>query len=381
MEEKTDLYILHATLGLGGGVGTVIKNLIEYQISQGYSVGLCYSKLNNAVDFPNISYKGNELDLFEYDPPPIISKIRGYNLLFGIPLQKVFIKVKEKNPDKAIVMHVHNPVGIGILNSCRLNEMPIICTLHGLGSNQFTIRIAVKFILKRLYKCGKPIVAVSNNTANVFNKLLNMEYITTIHNGVKINKLNRIKKNDIFTIGYASYIDSLKGWRELLTAFNLLMPEYRGKIKLVMAGSGPNTEVEAMLTVIEKLNLENDVEFKGYVPNAGDTLIPYFDIFVLPSEKEGLPMSILEALSHGVPVIATAVGGIPEIIKNRVNGLLLLNRNPECIKDGLLELLENPELYTELSNNSLDIYDKKFNMKIMVEEYIAIYKTVVSLKN
>lgn len=377
---ENNIFILHITINLEGGVGTVIKNLIEYQLSKGYSVGLYYGEINRdkEIDYLSAFLQSKKFNLYQYYIPIIKTKLHG-NLVFGLPLKKIITKIKTKYPDKHIIIHAHNAVSIGIFNNYIIRELPVVCTLHGTGSSQFLIRRTTNFILKQLYKNGNQIVAVSNYTANEFNKLFKEKVITTIHNGVKIKKIIAKNESNVLTIGYAARIDSLKGWRELLMAFNMLMPEYRSKIKLIIAGDGP--EVDAMLITIKKLNLQNDVEFLGYISNAGDTLIPFFDVFVLPSKNEGLPMSILEAFGHGVPVIATDVGGISEIIENEVNGLLLINGNPEYIKNSLLKLIKNPELYRRLQNNSLTTYKTKFNIKKMSEEYLKVYKKLAITKS
>jgi glycosyltransferase involved in cell wall biosynthesis len=113
----------------------------------------------------------------------------------------------------------------------------------------------------------------------------------------------------------------------------------------------------------------------GFVP---ERLLPYYynaaDYFVVPSSSgEGLPLVLLEAMACGLPVIATIVGGIPEIIENMINGVLVPPRNPEAMAETISTLLSNKELGETIGNGARKIVEEKFtweeNLRLLQEVY------------
>ncbi len=123
-------------------------------------------------------------------------------------------------------------------------------------------------------------------------------------------------------------------------------------LNLVLVGDGSEQELREQ---ISRYGLKEQVCFKGYVP-LGERLWDLYrqaDIFVLPSLSEGQGKVLIEAQACGLPIIATRVGGIPTIIKDGVNGLLVQPRSPEAIAKAIQRLLESPELRKRLSRNAL----------------------------
>lgn len=368
--DKKNIFIIHCTIGLGGGVGTVIKNLINNQINQGYKVGLAYSDNDISIfdEFPD------KVELF----PLKIKTFKGSRLLFGLPLKKLYLREKKKNPNYKIILHAHNPVVLGAINN--YSKLPLVCTIHGINPNgSFFTNIILKSILKKMMYQKNPIVAVSEDTSRHYNLVINSSYIQTIRNGVSVKQFKKSEDEEYFTIGYTSYIDDLKGWKCILDAYILLQPKYKNKIKLVFAGKGPESEVEKLKGLIQKYDLVQDVKYFGFVPDAGNKLMPLFDLSVLPSKSEGIPMTILEALGHGVPVLATPVGGIPEVIIDGYNGFLL-TRDPKIYSEKIIELYENKGLYNSMKNNALHSYNNNFNSEKMTNNYYAVYEKEINRK-
>jgi L-malate glycosyltransferase len=368
--EKENLLIVHVSINFAGGVGTVIKNLINHQLKCGYKVCIAYvNVLGQSVSEFLFGLIG-EVTLYPVDR----ANFKGSNILFGVPLKQLYLKVKKENPEFKIVLHAHNPAAIGMIND--ISEIPIVCTIHGINqNNSFISKRITKYVIKKMKKNNKCIVAVSDDTARYYNEEINSQIIKTVRNGVDITK-NPVKyQNRNFTIGFTSYIDDLKGWKCIFDAYLLLLPEYKGKINLVFAGDGPKSEIELLKSLIIKHGLSESVKFLGYVPNSGNVLMPSFDIFVLPSKSEGIPMTILEALGHGVPVLATAVGGIPEVIESGYNGFLI-KRDPKLYAEKFKLIVEDPFLNKKLKENAYVSYSSNFTGNIMGEKYEGIYREI-----
>ncbi len=110
----------------------------------------------------------------------------------------------------------------------------------------------------------------------------------------------------------------------------------------------------------------------GQIPDAAKYL-KAFDIFVLPSVKEGLPYAILEAMAAGLPIVATKVGGIPEMITDGESGLLVPPKNPEALATAIEKLIAAPELRARLGQNAAAVADAKFSLQEMLQKTRQIY--------
>ena len=124
--------------------------------------------------------------------------------------------------------------------------------------------------------------------------------------------------------------------------------------------------------VTEFGELPNNCHFLGNIPNAG-AFCSKADLLMLPSNYEGLPMVILEAMSFGKPVVASNVGGISEIVRNEVNGYALEN-NAQLFADKIQSILEDESLYSKFCQNSLEIFQKELTVEKMVQGYLDIYQ-------
>lgn len=135
------------------------------------------------------------------------------------------------------------------------------------------------------------------------------------------------------TLLFLGLVCKQKGVFDLLDAIALHKEEWIGKLKLIIGGNG---ETEKLQECIKKQHLEEIVDFKGWVTGTQKTeLFTQAQGFILPSHNEGLPLSILEAMTYGLPILATPVGGIPEIVTNNYNGFLFEEGNTQAIYQAL----------------------------------------------
>jgi ubiquinone/menaquinone biosynthesis C-methylase UbiE len=140
--------------------------------------------------------------------------------------------------------------------------------------------------------------------------------------------------------------------------------------KYLLVGDGPlfNT----MKIKAQEIGLENDVIFAGTRHNIPQ-LLSLMDIFVLTSRQEGLPNVILEAMSCGLPVITTDIGGIPEIINDRINGFLTTPKKSPNMAVLISDLLKNPVMRTKIGDKARKTIVHKFNLDCMLDEYQKLY--------
>ncbi|HEX3386486.1 MAG TPA: glycosyltransferase, partial [Mucilaginibacter sp.] len=147
-------------------------------------------------------------------------------------------------------------------------------------------------------------------------------------------------------------IGDRKGIFDLLDVIASGADIFKDKLKLYIGGDG---EVERLETYIKDNDLGGIVEYIGWVDAAKKE--DYFlksHVFMLPSYSEGLPVSLLEAMSYGMPVISTNVGGIPEILENGVNGFMISPGDKEAMKAAMLQFLNDPAKIVDFGKASLE---------------------------
>ena len=118
--------------------------------------------------------------------------------------------------------------------------------------------------------------------------------------------------------------------------------------------------------------LQDIVTLAGFVENAA-AYIKAFDIFILPSLKEGLPYTILETMNAGVPMVATHVSGVPDLIENNTNGLLVPSQNSTALAGALEKLMGDKKLRTQFIRESTKKVATKFSFETMLKHTIALY--------
>lgn len=135
---------------------------------------------------------------------------------------------------------------------------------------------------------------------------------------------------------------------------------------------GDGEERERLETLADTLDVRERVFFRGNIPDAY-RLLPAFDLFILPSRKEGLPYTVLEAGMAGLPVIASAVGGVPEIIRNGETGVLVPPEDEKAIVEAVESLSAHPEKRTWLGRNIRALVEREYALTVMLEKTKTLY--------
>ncbi|MDF5734344.1 MULTISPECIES: glycosyltransferase family 4 protein [unclassified Nostoc] len=228
---------------------------------------------------------------------------------------------------------------------------PIIIHAHGSQFHVFYAELAkwIQQLLSWVFcKCQRLIVlSESWRSFYIENLGLKPEQVVVFYNPVKIpaevpHRLGSKKANLLFL----GRIGERKGAFDLIKAFSLLPTEHKSRSSLIMAGDG---DIEQARNLVTTLNLEAYIKLPGWIgSHERDILLTEADVFVLPSYNEGLPLSMLEAMAWELPVIVTPVGGIPEIVTQSENGLIVDPGNIEQLSDAIKSLIENEPLRLSL---------------------------------
>ncbi len=167
-------------------------------------------------------------------------------------------------------------------------------------------------------------------------------------------------------IGTIANFYKTKGLEYLIEAAKILDADQKIRdVIFVIIGNGP--EKEKLELRIKESGLQNSVFLAGRIPNAHKYL-KAFDIFVLPSVKEGFPWALLEAMSAKLPIVATAVGANPEIIEDGKNGLLVKPAGPLALAEALARLVDNEPLRREFGIQAHQTVLFKFDLKKMIQQ-------------
>jgi glycosyltransferase involved in cell wall biosynthesis len=166
-----------------------------------------------------------------------------------------------------------------------------------------------------------------------------------------------------------------KGIFDLLQVLKDHKAELFNRIKLFIGGSGQTGQLEKM---IEADDLGEMVEFKGWVTGREkDRLLQFSDVFVLPSYYEGSPVSVLEAMSYGTPVISTTVGGIPEVVQAGFNGWLHSPGDQGALLDAILFYINEPESLKRHGAHSMQMIEEYYPGSVE-PQLASIYSSLLS---
>jgi N-acetyl-alpha-D-glucosaminyl L-malate synthase BshA len=240
------------------------------------------------------------------------------------------------------------------------------------------------FISKSAIKNADAAVALTNEMKLEMQKMHPRE-ISIIPNGVDLDKFRDLSKEDARKgLGYAAdekiiiYVGRLhpvKGLDYLIEAFKMVEKKIK-RAKLVIIGQGNQKGYLASLA--KSFNLEDNIIFRGEIAN---NEVPRHlvasDVFVLPSLSESFGIANIEAMAAGLPVVATKVRGMAEIIKDGENGFLVEPKEPEQISEKIILLLENAALSDNISRNNRNKakdYSWEMVVRLLEEEYSTIVK-------
>jgi glycosyltransferase involved in cell wall biosynthesis len=174
-------------------------------------------------------------------------------------------------------------------------------------------------------------------------------------------------RSDITFIGRLDY---LKGVHILFEALIKLKADGIA-VNLTIIGDGPDRD---RLTILARdKNILNSIRFCGEVEN----ILPYMQksaLFVLPSLSEGLSNVLLESMACGLPVIATRVGGNPDVIQDNVNGILVEPEHPDHLHQALKKVLLDKALAEQLGREARKTVEEKFSLQAVTDQYLSLYQ-------
>ena len=299
---------------------------------------------------------------------------------YFVNIPRVCRILKNLKPD---LVHSHYATGYGLWGAMQ-SRAPLILTVWGTDIEDALARKSMGWMVRRTLKKAAFITAASDFLVQ---RTIELEksissHITCIPFGVPIEERGRLKKEEddsqVIRVIYAKDYRPAYAPDIALKAFALAVGE-NSLLRMTMIGGGPmREELEEMA---EQLGVEEQVSIRGW-QNMQETaeLIREADIMLMPSRKESFGVSALEAISYGVPVVASRVGGIPEIIEDGVNGILVPEGNLEKIKEGLLKLAGDVSVRQSMGLAGERIAREKFDFQICLDRMEQVYRQVATGK-
>ena len=294
-----------------------------------------------------------------------------WDLASLLKLRRNIAEFRSDNPFGPIVIHAHGPRAASFCKLILRSKERFIYTEH-IWNNDYHLKNPInawlqKNGLRSVCMRANKIIAVSKSVKKFLISDLDIRdsKISVIPNAIEIesDKIERPKENGT-VVGTIGSLNKQKGHLFLIQAFERVAKSLP-KAKLEIVGDGP--EKASLLKEIKNRNLESKIQLLGKIDRP-KKIMKNWDLFVLPSLSETFGLVILEAFEAQVPVVATKVGGIPEIITNNENGILVSPGDVEKLAKAILFLLVEKKERQQLSAKAYDLLKKKYDWsKIIVE--------------
>lgn len=378
--------------GYYGGAQRYVNDLATYGTQHGHSITVAFGgsglleKQLAEQQVATVQLKSLERDV------SIFADMKAGFEIFRL-IRKVTPDVLHLNSSKvgaigALAGRLHN-----LVERCkkifRQDSHPtaIIFTGHGWALNEDRPdwqRFIIAFVHWITIVLSHKTIVVSRKTRDevmrlpfIWNKL------AVIHNGIaKIHSLTKkeaLKRifgeqqlpKERLVIGTIAELHKNKGLSYALDGLHILKKQTEHKFLFVVIGDGE--ERGSLEKQIEALGLKEEVFLAGYLQSASE-LLRCFDIFLFPSIKEGFPYAILEAGNIGLPIIATSVGGIPEVIDDMQSGILIHSKNPGEIARALKYMIEHKDKTEQFGKHIHAHITRQFTINEMAKKTFTLYQ-------
>ena len=358
-----------------GGSGVVATELGLYLSKKGHEIHFITYKqpvriqnLTPLLHFHEVHVPS--YDLFKYQP-------------YELALSSKIVDVVKKFQIALLHVHYAIPHAYAAYMGKKMLEdegikIPMITTLHGtditlVGSHPF-YKKAVQFSINHSEYVTAVSQSLKEDTERLFDITSNIQVIPNFIDRDKINFKNvpcekgQIAPDDQFIITHISNFRPLKRIMDILKTFKKVSEKLN--VKLLMVGDGP--EKERAMRYCRAQSMEDSVLFLGR-SNQIDEILCFSDLFLLPSEQESFGLAALEAMVHGVPVVCSDVGGLPEVIEEGISGYLCPLGDVDAMANRAIHILEDPERHKRFKRQAYES-SKKFDIDKVITHYESLYQ-------
>lgn len=364
-DHRSMYQVLHIIESLEfGGAEKVVVHLAN-AMADDFKVSLCLTK--------------REGELLSQIKPSIL--VNSLNAGEGNNLSSIIKLVEIISSNKIDIVHIHNwGVFVESVIAARIAGCSkIFHTVHGPYiqypvSRKFKIKKFIRHTVeKTLSKLITRHISVSNDIKKYMVKDIgiNENKIITIHNGIRaLRSESKAHKHEGSCTRFVivGRVAKIKNHALLLRSLKIVLEQVDASLTIV--GDGP--ELNNIRNLARTLNIEDDVEFLGFRDDV-NSLLNEMDILVVSSEYEGISIAILEAMSLGLPVIATCVGGNPETIIHNKTGILV-EQNEHSLSEAMIKLAMDPKLRNHLGRRANQLFFEHFSEQKVIDSIVELYK-------
>lgn len=280
------------------------------------------------------------------------------------------------------LLHVHSSSGASFWRKCLFIlptlalRKPVVLHWHGGRFVPFFARCGAvrRALIRAVFRRSSRVVALSQQWQQILSEHCPGSRVVCLPNPVDVPAQQASLQHEPLTALFLGVINTDKGIHELLQAWqrvHAVLPRARLRI----GGLGAVRQAQAKAA---QLGLGDSVEWLGWVGGADKALaLEQAALLVLPSHMEAMPMSVLEAMAAGVPVVATDVGGIPLAVRHGTDGLLVPAKQVEPLADALLQLLQDAALRQRMGQCARERVQASFAAEVIVPQLRALWAEVL----
>jgi glycosyltransferase involved in cell wall biosynthesis len=371
------MIITDSFVGAAGGSEKHIKDLLQGLSKTEYQIDVVQLSNTQQIPFP----LGTKLDNITYHHFPVK---RVYGLSGLSALKKVTRLIKSKQVDITVSFHEMSD----ILNAFIPSSCIKLSSRRDMGfkRNNLLEKI-IRYVNQKFTYILCPSVAVQNK---VLSEGLNLDTTYLLYNGIDSVQFSTIQKQNteqrvvrLTELGFIPgdiniiCIGNLNEWKGHQYLIEAIAKVDDINCQLVIFGEGSSRPL--LEQQIIDLKLENKVHLYGYSTKV-KRYLSSFDLMILPSLTEGLSNALLESAASGLPLIATNVGGNPEVITDKLNGRLVEASNAQAIADVIPHFLPSNTNYQQASLASRKIAEDKFSLNVMLTNYHVLFTKLLENK-
>lgn len=371
---KERIRIMHVTGYLGiGGIEQLLLITAKHNLPHKYDISFATCRIKDNLirrQIENLGYPVHELNITGrmYEPRLLTKMVKLFN---------------EHRPQ---IVQFYSKNSILSTIAARIAGVPIIiCNEMDMNWQDCGIGLKVAAAVKRKFnRFADKYVACSEAVRSYWDRQNNGLY-TVIHLPIDLagfplpgsySDIKSFKNGKYPVIGTVSRINPVKGHRYLIEAMPKILANFPD-VRLKIVGAGPL--LDKMRALATSLGLDKAVEFTGFVDDVHQARCS-MDIFLLPSISEGFPLSIMEAMAAGLPVAASRVGGIPEIVRHGETGLLFPAKNPDAIAEAVIKMLTDFESSCRMGVRGRQRLMRLFTPEIYIEKLNSLYQELLIAK-
>lgn len=303
-------------------------------------------------------------------------------LKFWTYLKCIILLLKSLQSKRLKIVHIHGSSYGSFLRKsiiifiCKVFKKKIVYHIHGAEFKLFYKKYNYFNIVERIIRKVDILIVLSKNWKVFFSDIVDPDKIVILNNMIPKPDLEyKLEKKNVIEFLFLGEIGERKGLFDMIDVIVSHKQDFLDKFILYIGGNG---NISKLTDLIEKEDLHQIVKFVGWV--SGDKkkeLLTSCDVYILPSYNEGLPISILEAMSYGMPIVSTNVGGIPEIVKDQENGFLINPGDKQDLFKRIKFIIDNPQVIDKMGQASKQIV-KNYYPENVIPKLEDIYKILLN---